>query len=142
MFLLPNNALAQIVQLTHVEIQKRNGIKSHAPTDWPELVASDCGWFHSWIPFLCKLQLKTFDEVEVSCCEFLLNPWFCSPPEGNAWWKMVQSFKMTDCILQNNFIFFFYLLPNKLNVHGKEFLGTVVFVFGMYFPTYGSSQHL
>lgn len=53
-----------------------------------------------------------------------------------------ESFKMIGCILQNNLVFFFYLLPNKLNVHGKEVLDSPVFVFGMCFPTYGSTQHL
>lgn len=51
MFLLSNNALAHAVWLTHLEIQKREGIKSYAYSDWPEFVASDCGWFHPWILF-------------------------------------------------------------------------------------------
>lgn len=51
-----------------------------------------------------------------------------------------ESFKMTGCILQNYLVFFFYLLLNKLNVHGNEILDTLIFVFGMYFPTYGSTH--
>lgn len=107
------------------------------------LVASDCGWSHSWIPFLHGWWLKILDEVETSCCEFLLNPRIISTTRRERLMKDgSESFKMTGCILQNHLVFSFYLLPNELNVHGKEFLGSLVFVFGMHFSTYGSTQHL
>lgn len=141
--LLVQQCLTSCVWLTHLQIQKKDAIQSHAYSDWPELVASYCGWSHSWTPFLHGWWLKILDEVETSCCEFLLNPRIISTTRRERLMKDgSESFKMTGCILQNHLVFSFYLLPNELNVHGKEFLGSLVFVFGMHFSTYGSTQHL
>lgn len=142
MFLLSNNTLAHALWLTHLEIQKRNKIKSCGRSDWSEFVASGCGWFHSWTFCPHGWWFKTFDEVETSCCEFFLNPRMSSTTRRESLMKDgSESFKMSGYILQNNLVFFFYLLLSKLNVHGKEFVGILVFVFGMHFPTYGSRQH-
>lgn len=142
MFLLSKNALAH-VWLTHLEIQKWVGIKSHAYSGWSELVASDCVVGSTPGSLFYTDGGLTFDEVEASRCEFLLNPRISSTTRRECLMKDgSESFEMTGCILQNNLVFFFYLLPNKLNVHGKEILDTLIFVFGMYFPTYGGTRHL
>jgi hypothetical protein len=37
-----------------------------------------------------------------------------------------ESLKVTDYLLHNDLAFLFYLLPSKLNVHGKEFLDAFI----------------
>lgn len=99
---------------------------------------------YSWIPFAMDgWQLKTFGEVEAPCCKFFLNPRIgstasrdCLVKDDKSYWKWQTVFCRTTLFSS------IYLLPSKLNVHGKEFLGALMFVFGIYFPTYSSTQLL
>lgn len=87
--------------------------------------------------------LRHWMKLRHHVVSFFLNPRISSTTRRKSLMKDGSgSFRMSGYILQNNLVFFFYLLLNKLDVHGKQFVGILVFVFGMRFPTYGSTQHL